>query len=87
MQYEKKDSHMRCNLNVYSLHMIHSQVRKEAELMLTAAIESRSREDLSTAVALATQLRLRSPQVRGAPPRSRGRACLWRLPLTWSLFT
>eukprot|EP00903_Cladosiphon_okamuranus_P009465 g9021.t2 len=38
-------------------------VRKEAEMMLTAAIESRSREDLSAAVALATKLRLRSPQV------------------------
>lgn len=31
--------------------------------MLIAAIESRSREDLAAAVALATQLRLRSPQV------------------------
>lgn len=40
------------------------QVRKEAEQMLTSAIENRSREDLSAAVALATQLRLRSPQVR-----------------------
>eukprot|EP00752_Nemacystus_decipiens_P006633 g5963.t1 len=41
-------------------------VRKEAEQMLTNAIESRSREDLSAAVALATQLRLRSPQVEEA---------------------
>lgn len=45
----------------------YTQVRKEAEQMLTNAIESRSREDLSAAVALATQLRLRSPQVRRAP--------------------
>ncbi|CAN0528872.1 unnamed protein product, partial [Ectocarpus sp. 12 AP-2014] len=34
--------------------------------MLTTAIESRSREDLTAAVALATQLRLRSPQVEEA---------------------
>ncbi|CAM9398169.1 unnamed protein product [Pylaiella littoralis] len=38
-------------------------VRKEAQQMLSTAIENRSREDLAAAVALATQLRLRSPQV------------------------
>lgn len=51
--------------------------------MLTAAIQSRSREDLSAAVALATQLRLRSPQVRKPPPspppqeRAAGRRWWW----------
>ena len=40
------------------------QVRKEAEMMLAIAIEERNKEALSAAVALATQLRLRTPQVR-----------------------
>ena len=39
------------------------QVRKEAEMMLAIAIEERNKEALSAAVALANQLRLRTPQV------------------------
>lgn len=42
------------------------QVRQEAQKMLVTAIEARSKEDLSAAVALATQLRLRSPQVNAS---------------------
>lgn len=38
-------------------------MRKEAEMMLATAIEERDKEALSAAVALATQLRLRTPQV------------------------